>query len=204
MILRGITSLLEADYDVIGTVEDGNALLETALRAQPDVIVLDISMPLLNGIDAARAIKKILPAMQLVFLSMHSSAIYLRKAFEAGASGYVLKSGATEELLKALTEVRNGRVYISPAFDPKAIEEIQNPPHRRAGSAAGLTGRQRHILQLIAEGRQNKEIADILSVSVKTIEFHRGRIMARLGAHTVADLTRFAIQEGLIDGTTEN
>ncbi len=201
LILKGITGLLETEYDVVGVANDGKALVDTALRLIPEVVVLDISMPVLNGIDAAREIKKSLPSINLVFLSMHKNAVYLRKAFEAGAAGYVLKSGATEELLTAIREARSGKVYVSPAFGNTVIEEVRNPQAKRVRSPRDLTDRQRQILQLVAEGRQNKEIAEVVHVSVKTVEFHRGRLMTKLGARSVADLTRFAIQEGLIDGS---
>jgi DNA-binding NarL/FixJ family response regulator len=197
LILEGVRRLLEIHYDVVGSAVDGKTLVQDALRLVPDLVVLDISMPILNGIDAAREIKKALPAMKLIFLSMHSNAIYLRKALEAGASAYVLKSGATEELLTAIEAARRGRTYISPGFGPQVIDSTRTMPERSKRAVIELTGRQRQILQLIAEGKQNKEIADILTVSVKTVEFHRSRLMEKLGAHTVAELTRFAIQEGL-------
>jgi DNA-binding NarL/FixJ family response regulator len=197
LVLKGITGLLEGHYDVVGAAEDGKALVEAALRLKPDVVVLDVSMPILNGIDAARAIRKDLPSTKLVFLSMHPNAVYLRKALEAGASGYVLKSGAAEELLTAIEEARKGNIYVSPNFGQNVIEGIRGSVGKR--SPLELTDRQRQILQLIAEGRHNKEIAEILHVSVKTVEFHRGRLMTKLGARNVAELTRFAIQEGLID-----
>lgn len=200
LILKGIKGLLEGKYEVVGAEENGKALIEAALRLQPDLIVLDVSMPILNGIDAAREIKKALPSIKLVFLSMHTSGIYLRKAMEAGASGYVLKSGASEELLAGIEEALRGNVYVSPTFGADAIEQVRNWRETRSRSSGDLTGRQRQILQLLAEGKQNKEIAEIVHVSVRTVEFHRSRLMAKLGAHSLAELTRFAIQEGLIDG----
>ena len=199
MILSGIKGLLEGHYDVIGSEKNGRALVETAVRLKPDLLVLDVSMPILNGIDAARAIKKALPAARLVFLTMHTSAIYLRKAMHAGASGYVLKSGAAEELLTAIEEVCKGKVYVSPDFGQDVIESIRTTRESQ-GAVPALTDRQRHILQLLAEGKQNKEIGEIAHISVRTVEFHRSRLMARLGAHSVAELIRFAIHEGLIDG----
>jgi len=197
VVVKGITGLLERDYEVLGTAENGRALVEAALRLRPDLVILDISMPILNGIDAAREIKKLLPSARLVFLSMHSSAVYLRKALEAGASGYVLKSGAAEELLDAIEAARLGKVYVTPAFGPETIDRVRES-EGSTRSSIELTDRQKQILQLVAEGRQSKEIAGLLHVSVKTVEFHRGRLMAKLGAHSIADLTRFAIQEGLI------
>jgi DNA-binding NarL/FixJ family response regulator len=198
LILEGIRRLLENHYEVVGAADNGKTLVESALRLAPDLVVLDISMPLLNGIDAACQIKKALPSTKLVFLSMHSNAIYLRKALEVGASAYVLKSGASEELQAAIETASKGGSYVSPGFGRDVMASLHKRPERTSRAVIELTGRQRQILQLIAEGKQNKEIAEILSVSVKTVEFHRGALMTKLGAHTVAELTRFAIQEGLI------
>jgi DNA-binding NarL/FixJ family response regulator len=197
LILQGIRRLLETEYDVAGWLTNGREIVDAAARLNPDVVVLDVSMPILNGIDAGREIKKANPATKLVFLSMHANAIYLRKALEAGASAYVLKSGASEELLEAIEAARRGDTYVSPGFGRDVIESIRHSPRVPTRAVLDLTGRQRQILQLIAEGKQNKEIAEILCVSIKTIEFHRSRLMAKLGAHTVVELTRFAIQEGL-------
>lgn len=201
LILNGIKSLLAASHDVVGAVENGQALVEAALRLRPDVVVCDISMPILNGIDAARQIKQALPSTLLVFLSMHANPMYLRRALDVGAVGYVLKAGAGEELLTALREAHRGRIYISPDFGPDVLDRIRTPTGKPTRSPIPLTDRQRQILQLVAEGRQNKEIAEMLGVSVKTIEFHRARLMAKLGVRSVAELTRFAMHEGLIDPT---
>ena len=201
LILEGIRGLLANHYQVVGTESNGKGLVQAALRLAPDLVVLDVSMPILNGIEAAREIKKALPAVKLVFLSMHSNAIYLRKALEAGASAYVLKSEAAEELLKAIEAARNNDSYVSPGFGRDVIESVLNWPDKSTRVVIELTARQREILQLIAEGKQNKEIAEILHVSVKTVEFHRSRLMSKLGTRNVAELTRFAIQEGLIDAT---
>jgi len=198
LILEGVRQLLEAQYDVVGWAENGQALVEAAARLLPDVVVLDASMPILNGIDAAREIKKQRPSTILVFLSMHSNAIYLRKALEAGASAYVLKSGASEELLSAIDKAIHGASYVSPGFGQEALDCLQISRERPTRAVIELTHRQRQILQLVAEGKQNKEIAEILTVSVKTVEFHRSCLMKKLGTHTVAELTRFAIEEGLI------
>jgi DNA-binding NarL/FixJ family response regulator len=200
LIVKGIIGLLEDHYEVAGWAENGRALVEAALQLKPDVVVLDISMPILNGIDAAREIKKALPSTKLVFLSMYSSAVYLRKALEAGASAYVLKSGAGEELLSAIEEARRGKTYITPNFGHDVIDRVRHWTGTSPRSSIELTDRQRQILQLIAEGKQNKEIADVLHVSVKTVEFHRGRLSAKIGARSVADLIRFAIQVGLVAG----
>jgi len=201
-LLEGVRRLLEANLDVVGSADNGQALVESALSLRPDMVVLDISMPILNGIDAAKQIKRALPDTKLVFLTMHSNAIYLRKALEAGASAYVLKSGASDELLRAIEAARKGESYVSPGFDQNTIDNVRNWSEKSSRAVIELTGRQRQILQLIAEGKQNKEIAQILDVSVKTIEFHRSRLMTKLGMHTVAELARFAVQEGLT-GTPE-
>jgi DNA-binding NarL/FixJ family response regulator len=197
LILEGVRRLLESHFDVVGAESDGQALVKAALQLEPDLVVLDISMPILNGIDATREIKKALPAAKVIVLSMHSNAIYLNKALQAGASGYVLKSGASEELLTAIEAVGKGRSYVSPGFGRQVIDGARDSAGRPKRSVIELTGRQRQILQLVAEGKQNKEIAEILCVSIKTVEFHRSRLMAKLGARSIADLTRFAIQEGL-------
>lgn len=197
LMLSGISSLLAQHYDIVGTSPDGHALVGAALELRPDIVVLDVSMPVLNGIDAAGRIRAALPDVLIVFLSMHANPMYLRKAFDAGASAYVLKTGAAEELLTALEQARRGRQYVSPEFGPDVADSLRTG--RPAKAAVTLTDRQRQILQLVAEGRQNKEIAEVLGVSVKTVEFHRGRLMARLNARSVAELTRYAVIEGLID-----
>lgn len=198
LVLDGIRRVLASQYDVVGAESNGQALVEAAIRLAPDLVILDISMPTLNGIDAAQEIRKALPATKLLFLSMHANAIYLRKALATGASGYVLKSGASEELVAAIEAIRNGGSYVSPGFSRDVIDTLECSPRKATRAVIDLTARQRQILQLIAEGKQNKEIAEILDVSVKTVEFHRTRLMAKLGAHTVAELTQIAIAEGLI------
>ena len=198
LIIAGIRGLLESQYDIIGSADNGRSLVEAALRLTPDLVILDVSMPILNGIDAAREIRRVLPATKLIFLSMHSNPLYLRKALEAGASAYVLKSGASEELLTALEMVRKGEIYVSAGFDRQVLDAVRDWPQKTRRFVIELTARQRQILQLIAEGKQNKEIAEILHTSIKTVEFHRSRLMTKLGAHTVAELTRLAIEEGVI------
>jgi DNA-binding NarL/FixJ family response regulator len=197
-ILAGIRSLLEAHYDLVGEVSDGRSLVEAALRLRPDLTILDVTMPLLNGIDAARQIKKEWPNAKLLFLTMHASTVYLREAVEAGGLGYVLKSSATEELRTAIQKVLKGQAYLAPSFDREVLETVQASIRKPGRSSVQLTGRQREVLQLIAEGRVNKEIATILNISVKTVEFHRGRIMGKLGVHSVAELIRWAVQAGLV------
>jgi DNA-binding NarL/FixJ family response regulator len=196
-ILAGIRSLLETYYDLVGQVSDGRALVDAALKLRPDLTILDITMPLLNGIDAVKQIKKEWPQSKFLFLSMHSSPVYVREAIEAGGLGYVLKTSATEELRTAIQKVLKGQVYLAPSFDCRVLESVQ-ALHKPGRSSVELTSRQREVLQLIAEGCANKEIAAILLVSVKTVEFHRARIMSKLGAHSMAELVRWAVQTGLV------
>lgn len=196
LILDGIRGILADRYSVVASVDNGKDLVDAALELRPDLVVFDISLPILNGIDAAALIRKALPSTKLVCLSMHANEIYLRRALRAGASAYVLKSGASEELVNAVETVLKGGHWVSPGFSPAVIDHLRNQP-RSSGANVELTNRQRQILQMMAEGRPNKEIASVLGLSTRTVEFHRYRLMSKLGLHTVADLTRFAIQEGL-------
>lgn len=198
LVLEGIRRLLDSKYDVVGSAENGKVLVSEALRLKPEIVVLDITMPILNGIDAAKEIRKTLPNARFVFISMHANAIYVRKAMEAGCSAYVLKSGASEELLQAIEVARKGGRYLSPGLGNNVLEELAVRPRTSSRHVIDLTSRQQQILQLIAEGKQNKEIAAILHVSVRTVEFHRLRLMNKLGARTAAELSRFAIEAGLI------
>lgn len=197
-ILDGIRAVLQVQYEIVGQVQDGRALVDAAERLKPDIVVLDISMPLLNGFEAALQIKKIRPQVKLIFLSQHLNPAYLRQALKVGASGYVLKSGATGELQQALSEVLRGRTYITPAFGQNVIDGLWSRTGEVNNQAEELTDRQREILKLIIDGKANKEIADVLRVSVKTVEFHRARLMSRLGVRSVAELTKVALQQGLI------
>ena len=198
LILAGTRSLLDAHYDIVGQLRDGRSLVDAALRLRPDLIILDISMPVMNGIDAARQIKTGWPEAKLLFLSMHSAPVYLREAMDAGGMGYVLKSAANEELRIAVRRILKGHCYITPSFDREVVETVQASMRAAPGTSVALTFRQQEVLQLVADGRGNKEIADLLNISVKTVEFHRGRVMAKLGAHHVADLIRYAVQAGMV------
>ena len=198
LILDGIRAALQPHYDIIGQARDGKELVEMAERLRPDLVILDISMPILNGLESAKRIKHSLPATKLIFLSQHLNPAYLKQALRAGASGYVLKSGATEELQTAILDVFRGDTYITPSFGEDVIARLWNRSGEVNDQSEELTDRQKEILQLIVEGRANKEIADVLHLSIKTIEFHRARLMNKLGVHTVAELTKAAIQQGLI------
>jgi len=200
LILDGLRNVLQSQYEIAGLAKDGRALVQAAEKLKPDLVVVDISMPLLNGFEAAKQIKRSLPHTKVIFLSQHLNPAYLKQALRLGASGYVLKAGATEELQQAIETVLRGKTYITPAFGEDVIARLWNREGELSEESEGLTERQREILQLIVEGRGNKEIADILHLSVKTIEFHRARIMAKLGVKTVAELTKAALQQGLIPG----
>ncbi len=198
LILDGLRAALQSQYEVVGLAKDGRALIHAAERLKPDLVITDISMPLLNGFEAARHIKAALPSTKLIFLSQHLNPAYLKHALKLGASGYVLKSGATEELQQAISKALRGQTYITPAFGEEVVSRLWNRSGEVTNEAEELTERQREIVQLIVEGRGNKEIADLLHLSVKTIEFHRARIMLKLGVRTVAELTKVALQQGLI------
>jgi DNA-binding NarL/FixJ family response regulator len=198
LILAGLRSLLESDYDLVGTVEDGRALLDTAVQLKPDVIVVDISMPLLNGIEAARQLRKTVPQAKIIFLTMHADVAYVKEAFEAGASGYLVKRSAAAELVTAIHEVLKGHTYVTPLVTRDMLDSFLDPTDQLEKLRSRLTGRQREVLQLVAEGHSNKEIAAILNVSTKTVEFHKHNLMQSLGIRTTAELTQYAIRHGYI------
>ena len=197
LILTGIRTILANDFDIVGQVEDGRALVDEALRLKPDLVILDVAIPLLNGIEAARQIRKAWPEARLLFLTMHADPLYLREALQAGALGYLLKSSAAEELHAAVRSALKGETYLTEAI-PWQVRDTLSTPTGRMARSTSLTDRQKEVLQLLAEGRSNKEIAAVLGVSVKTVEFHRGQIMRTLGVHTTAELTRFAVRMGLV------
>jgi DNA-binding NarL/FixJ family response regulator len=197
LLLEGIRLMLEPEFDLVGSVEDGQALLAAAKTLKPDVILLDISMPRLNGIDAARRLRKLLPSARLIFVTMHADADYVTEAFRAGAMGYLLKRAAASELLTAIHTVLKGNHYVSPLVTRNAMQLLisSSKPGRISDR---LTPRQREVLQLVAEGRSRKEIAGILNLSIKTVEFHKGKLMRELNLQNVADFTRYAIEHGII------
>jgi len=195
LVRDGCRSILETHYEIVGAVSDGRSLLEAALRLQPDLIVLDISMPSLNGLEAARQIKASLPEVKLLFFTMHSEQSYLQAAFEAGAGGYVLKSAESDELLLAAQLVLKGQIYV-PKGVPVGFRSTTDPG--RVAKTLTLTPREREVLQLIAEGKSSKDIANTLQISAKTVEYHRDNIKRKLGVNTIAGLTRSAIAGGLI------
>lgn len=189
LFLEGVRRLLEKTYDVVGTVADGKALITAAQSLRPDIIVVDISMPEMNGLSAAQAIRKTVPSAKFIVLSVHSDQAYVSEAFRVGVRGYVSKRAAASELLTAIKQVLEGRTYVTP------LVSAETPG--AAKDAKRLTLRQLEILRLVAEGYQNKEIAQLLKISVKTVEFHKTRIMSELDIHTPAGLTRYAIDHGI-------
>jgi DNA-binding NarL/FixJ family response regulator len=200
IVLAGIRKLVETEGEVVGTVEDGRALVEEGQRLRPDIILLDISMPLLNGLDAARQLRKLVPESRLIFLTMHATPTYATEAFKVGASGYLIKRSAASELKQAIQAVMRGQHYLTPLITKDVLAATLHPSEAqlRKRPVATLTPRQREVLQLIAEGNGTKQISSLLKISVKTVEFHKFRIMEELDLHSTADLTRYAIAEGLV------
>ena len=198
LLLEGIRLMLEPEFDLVGSVEDGQALLAATKALKPDVILLDISMPLLNGIDAARKLRKIRPSAKLIFLTMHSGSDYVAEAFQAGAMGYLLKRAAASELILAIRTVLKGNHYVSPLVTRHALEPLISSPKPGGKFSDQMTPRQREVLQLVAEGRSRKEIAATLNISVKTVEYHKATLMRTLSLATAADFTRYAIEHGII------
>jgi DNA-binding NarL/FixJ family response regulator len=202
LVLEGLKRLLASEFELVGMVESGRELLAVAGKLMPDAVLLDISMPLLNGIEAARQLKKILPDIKIIILTMHDEKTYVVEAFRAGASGYLLKRSAASELACAIHEVLQGRFYLTPLIDEDVRSMVLDRFQRlrvnpRRSSSERLTPRQREVLQLVAEGCTNKEIAGILKISIKTVEYHKSGIMEKLGMHSTAELTKYALRHGI-------
>jgi DNA-binding NarL/FixJ family response regulator len=198
LVAEGLKSLLSAEFDLVGVVEDGRALIEATKKLRPDVIVADITMPHLNGIDALAQLKKDNKHVRVVFLTMHTEVAYARRALEAGASGYVLKHSASAELIAAIRAALEGQVYVSPAIARDVLRVMNTGSKGSADPVASLTPRQREILQLLAEGRSAKEIGATLAVSARTVEFHKYQMMEKLNLHTNTELVQFAIKSGIV------
>jgi DNA-binding NarL/FixJ family response regulator len=198
VVLEGLKSLLAGEFEVIGCVEDGRALVDQAATLHPDVIVADISMPRLNGIEAARQIKKADKNTKIVFLTMHPDATYAANAFEAGASGFVLKHSAPSELITAIHEAIKGRTYVTPLIASDLIRSYKEGGSPEKDLFQKISPRQREILQLLAEGKSAKIIASILDISTRTVEFHKYRMMQQLNIKTSAELVQYAVRHGII------
>jgi DNA-binding NarL/FixJ family response regulator len=197
IVAEGLASLLEPEYELVGRVQNGRDLLRAAEELAPDVIVTDISMPLLNGIEALRQLKKTKPDVRVVFLTVHADVTYVTEAFRAGARGYVLKQSAAEELRSAIRTVHEGGTYVTPLIAAE-LGDLLDADQASDSLAVVLTPREREVLQLLAEGRSVKEIAAVLDISPRTVEFHKYNVMEKLGLRTTAELTQYAIKHGIV------
>jgi len=196
LLVDGLRKLLEPEFELIGTAADGRAAVREYARLRPDLLLLDIGLPLLNGIEVARQVRLVDPAARILFVTMQTDRIYVEEAFRAGGSGYVLKQAAARELVDAITTVLRDRTYVSPLLTTKVGTALLNGSMEAAEAFGGkLTPRQREVLQLVAEGKTMKEIAHILDISVRTVEFHKNGLIDQLGLKTTAELTRYALDQ---------
>jgi len=189
--------ILEPEFDVVGTVGNGRELLRTAVTLEPDVVLLDIGMPILNGLDAGKQLKTLLPAVKLVYLTMVTDPEVALEAFDRGASGFLLKTCVADEVISAVREALRGNTFLSPDLKEK-VTRLRRRQEKTVGEGNRLSERQREVLQLLAEGKVMKEIGDILDVSTKTVAFHKYRIMEVLGAKNNAELVRYAIRNHIL------
>jgi DNA-binding NarL/FixJ family response regulator len=196
LLLDGLRKLLEPEFELAGVLTDGRAAVAEYGRLRPDVFLLDISMPGLNGIECARQVIRVSPAARIIFLTMHADQAYVEEAWRIGVSGYVLKQGAAGELLDAIRSVLRGRRYLSPQIAAKVhAASPEGNGEAKPAFGARLTPRQREVLQLVAEGKSMKDMAQILNISVRTVEFHKTALVQQLGIRTVAELTRYALEQ---------
>lgn len=197
IVAEGLRRILEAEFELVGVVEDGRALLGAAQELKPDVIISDITMPELNGVEALEELKKIDSDVKLVFLTMHHNTAYARRALDAGALGYVLKHSATEELIMAVRAASMGRTFVSPAIAGDLMQAMRDGGDADEDPVRKLTLRQREILRLLVDGHSAKVIASHLEISARTVEFHKYSMMETLGVTSSAELIRFALQSGV-------
>ena len=207
IVRKGLRSLLdkETGIKVVGEAEDGREAIVKAEELHPDVVVMDIAMPGLNGLEATRQIKKRFPDMKILILTMHTNEEYVLQTLNAGASGYLVKKAAPAELISAINAVHKGDSFLSPSISRTVIDEYIRRSKEISEGEEGfeqLTVREREVLQLIAEGRKTREIAELLYISIKTVETHRAHIMNKLDIHSTAELTRYAIRKGIISSDT--
>ena len=198
MVLEGVAKILDDEFDIVGKVGDGRALVAAAQQLNPDIIVTDMTMPLLHGLEACRQLKRLVGS-KVIFLTMHADVAYAKEAFQAGASGYLLKRNAGSELIDAIHKVIQAQSYISPLLFSDDQMSLEHESRSQVPILKNLTPRQREVLQLIAEGKSIKEIAVILSLSVKTVDFHRAKLMENLHMQSNSDLTKFALSHGLVE-----
>jgi two-component system response regulator NreC len=202
IVRKGLRSILDAEdsIEVVGEAEDGRAAVEAVEHLRPDVVLMDISMPGLNGLEATRQIKHRAPHIRVLVLTMHTNEKYILQILQAGASGYLVKQAAVEELISAIQAVHRGDAFLSPSISKKVVQRyvLQGQAMAEEDSYELLTPREREVLQLIAEGHTNRDISEILHISIKTVEVHRANLMKKLDLHSAAELTRYAIGKGII------
>ena len=197
MLLDALTSLLGQEFEIAGVARDGGAMLEMVARLRPDIVVVDISMPQFNGIDAARMLRREANPSKILFLSMYADLPLVEEAFRAGASGYVLKSGGTDELIKAIQCIARGGTYVTPLLGDLISTMLTAGPQQKYRGET-LTSRQREVLQLLAQGRTMKEIGQVLNITTRTTESHKYEMMRSLGVKTTAELIRYAVRMHLV------
>jgi two-component system response regulator NreC len=202
IVRHGLRSLLSAepDIEVVGEADNGRAVVRLVQELSPQVVIMDISMPDLNGIEATRQILSDFSGVKIIALSMHSDSLFVLNMFKAGASGYLLKDCALEELVKAVRTVMNRKIYLSPSISDIVVKDFVigwSPEESSSSAYSILTPREREVLQLMAEGKTTNQIAENLCISVKTVEAHRKQLMTKLDIHSVAELTKYAIRQGL-------
>jgi DNA-binding NarL/FixJ family response regulator len=198
MVAQGLEKILKSEFDLVGTVGDGRELVASAEKLTPDVIIADISMPSLNGLEAVRQLKEAENRAKVIFLTMHADADLATEAFRAGASGYVLKHSAAEELIESIRQVLAGRVYVAPSIEGEVLEAFMRGGGKPEKAMMDLSPRQREILQLVAEGRTMREIASQLNISIRTVESHKYDMMEKLGLKSTAEVIQFAIKRGIV------
>jgi len=199
IIRRGIRALLEreSDMEVVGEAGDGQEAVKKAQEVRPDLVIMDVAMPGMNGVEATHHILSILPQTKVLALSMHGDRRYVLNMFQAGVSGYLLKDCAHEELSQAIRQIMAGKTYLPPGISEIFIQGYQNGSFSSNTAFSLLSAREREVLKLIADGKSTAQIAEALSISVKTVESHRKNIMSKLGFYSIAELTKFALREGL-------
>lgn len=197
LVLDSLRQLLEPHFTIVGSAQDAQELLTCANELHPDVVLLDAMLPGMSGFDAARQLKNLLPSVRIIMLTMLTEAISVSEAFRAGAMGYVLKQSASDELHMAIDSVLMNKRFVSRKIDADVREAVEHEWFRPEGYSSDLTGRQREILVLLADGRSTKDIAQQLNISMKTVEFHKANITRKLGVHTTSDLIKFALAQDI-------
>ncbi len=197
LVLDSLRQLIEPNFTIVGSVHDANELLDRAKELNPDVVLLDASLPGMSGFEAARRLRTILPSVKIIMVTMLAEAIAVSEAFKAGASGYVLKQSAPDELYEAIESVMMNKNFVSRQIHAEVRESVEHKWSRPEGYSSELTARQREILVLLANGRSTKDIAQALAISMKTVDFHKANITRKLGVHNNSDLTKFALAHGI-------